>query len=392
MVKKKQINQKVIVKQDTNWFFQYSPYFIIILFSVFLAIGMSYHEMWRDELEAYGRNAFLNGFKISVAVYEFFVYINLMKLFLWVNNSLIMFQFYHFAIIVTAIFLLNKYSPFTLFEKFFITFSYFLFFEYGTISRYYGFLILMVFLIMFLLSRKKVNYYLIIIPLIILANHSINSFIFALPIFLIVINNFFKNFKKIAITRNIAISIILVIICFLVFGAYFFSHTLKQKIQFEPLGDAPYFMTIRAIWNSFVPLPKFTNHAIFWNTNFFTFPTAYPSSLDVNILRNPQNIILSILSVLIFLVILIKFSKKPIVFWIFLSNYIILLVFLQIAKIYFIRHQGLLFIAFLYSYWLFYIAEEEIYIPVLNKIKLNVLSKINIDPVFKPMIMIFLVL
>ena len=36
------------------------PYLFIALFSVLLAIGMFYHEMWRDELDIYGRIA-LNG-------------------------------------------------------------------------------------------------------------------------------------------------------------------------------------------------------------------------------------------------------------------------------------------------------------------------------------------
>jgi len=390
-MKKKYINHKAIVKQDTNKFSIKFSYFIIVIFSVFLAIGMYYHEMWRDEIEIYSKIAF-SGTKFIVSEYSYFAYNLLIKVSLWVNESQTMFQFCHYIIILSAIFLLNKYSPFNLFEKFFITFSYFLFFEYGIISRYYGFLVLMVFIILFLLSRKKVNYYLIIIPLIILANHSINSYIIALSLFLYIINDLFKKLKDKTLTKRLIISYTSVFLCFVLIGLIYLMYTTKQKSQFEGLGEAPYFMTIRTIWNSFVPLPKFTNTASFWNTNFFDFPIVYPLNYDITVFKTSQNIFLFILSLFILIIILIKFSKKPVVFWVFLFNYILLLLFLHIARFYFIRHQGLLFIVFIYSYWLYHISDGKIHLPVLKKVKLDVLSKLKLGLLFKPMIMGFLIL
>lgn len=390
ILKENDINQKVATPRNQNVFIQKLPYYIIILFSLLLAIGMYYHELWRDELEIYGKVAFLG--KINIGDYNYLVYNFLLKVFLWVNESQTMYQFYHYLIIVSAIFLLNKYSPFTLFEKFCITFSYFLFYEYGIISRHYGFIVLLVFIIMFFLSRKKVNYYLIIIPLIILANHGVNSFIFSLAIFFYILNNLFKEGQNKTLSKKIIISYAGVFLSFILMGLMFLMFTLKLKSQFEGLGEAPYFMTIRTIWNSFIPLPAFTEHANFWETNYFNFPIVYPLYYDITIFKTFQNIFLSVLSVFIFVIILIKFAKKPIVFWVFLSNYIFMILFLHFARFYFIRHQGLLFIVFLYSYWLYYIADNKIYIPILNKIKLDKLSNLKIDFLFKPMITVFFIL
>ncbi len=391
MEKKTSINPIADIKSIKNVFIQKLPYLIVISFSIFLAIGMYYHELWRDELEIYGKIAFNGNIKLNAADYSYLVYNLIMKVFLWVNESQTMYQFYHYVIIVSAIFLLNKYSPFSLFEKFFITFSYFLFYEYGVISRYYGFLVLLVFLLMFLLSRKKINYYLVIMPLIILADHSINSYIFSLAVFFYIINNLFKEFENKTLTKKLIISYTAVLIYFIIIGLIYFIYTSKQISAFEGLGQAPVFMTIRTIWNSFIPLPEFTNGAAFWNTNYFNFPILYPINYDINVFETTQNIILSVLSVLIFAVVLIKFSKKPIVFLIFLGNYLLILFFLHFARFYFIRHQGLLFIVFIYCYWLYHIDDGKIHIPILNKIKLDVLSKIKIDIIFKPMIIIILV-
>ncbi len=368
------------------------PYLFIALFSVLLAIGMFYHEMWRDELDIYGRIALNGTLKYSQYDYSYLTYNFLIKVFLWFNNSQTSYQICHYSIIVAVIFLLNKYAPFTLFEKAGITFSYFLFFEYGVISRYYGFLVLMVFIIMYLLSRKKVNYYLLIIPLIILANHSINSFIFALALFVVVLNNLFKEKENNNLTRKTVVAYIGVFLFFVLMGILYITYTTKLKSAFEGLAEAPYFMSIRTIWNSFLPLPEFTSHANFWNTNLFEFPLFYQNPYDVAIYKTTQNFVLAGISVLIFLIVLIKFSKKPLVFFVFMGNYILVLLFLHSARFYFIRHQGLLFIVFLYSYWLYHIADERMYLPVIKNIKLTWLNRIKIDYVFKPMLTLFLII
>ncbi len=386
------VDQSVTVRRTVLVFKQKLPQLIIVLFSVLLALGMYYHEMWRDELDIYGRIG-LNGYvKYSEHDYSYLVYNLLMKAFLWVNGSQMMYQFYHYVIIVAAIFLLNKYSPFSLFEKFFLTFSYFLFFEYGILSRYYGFLILMLFLIMYLLSRKRVNYYLIIIPLIVLANHSINSFIIILPLFVFIVNKLIEKFKKNTLTKSLLISYVGVFLFFIFMGVIYVVFTYGQKSRWDGVANAPFFMTIRTIWNSFIPLPEFTSGASFWNTNYFSFPDIYPMNYDVSNYLTTQNIVLSISSIFIFIIILIKFSNKPVVFWIFFGNCILLLLFLHTAKFYYIRHQGLLFIVFIYCYWLYHIADEGIHIPILNKIKLDRLQKLKIGIIFKPMISLFLIM
>ncbi|MCX6296297.1 MAG: hypothetical protein NTX97_09550 [Bacteroidetes bacterium] len=376
--------------ENKNSFLRRLPYFFIFLFSVILAIGMYYHEMWRDELEIYAKVGYNSDLNIGNS-YAYLVYHFLMKVFLLVNDSQLMYQFYHYVIIVAAIFLLNKYSPFTLVEKFFITFSYFFFYEYGVISRHYGFMVLMVFLILYFLSSKKINFYLLAIPLIILANLGINALIIAFPLLLYAINILYEKFKNKTISKKLIITYLGVFSFFILMGILYIVLTYGQKSRWDQHVAAPFFMNVRTIWNVFVPLPELSDHANFWNTNYFSFPEIYPIFTDFNLFKTTQNIVLAILSVAIFIIILIKFSKKPIVFSMFLVTYILLLLFFHAARFYYIRHQGLLFIVFIYCYWLYYIDDTEIHIPVLNRIKLDKLSRIKIDFLFKPMLAFFLI-
>jgi hypothetical protein len=66
--------------------------------------------------------------------------------------------------------------------------------------------------------------------------------------------------------------LLLVIASLYVVPQYFLL--LKWNRYAATFGQAPYFMTIRSIWNAFLPIPSSTGMD-FWGTNILPFPQMY---------------------------------------------------------------------------------------------------------------------
>jgi hypothetical protein len=149
------------------------PTAVTLLFLAFAGFGIYNHEMWRDELEIFMEMRDAPGFLALFPdiqplpnLYLFLLY-SLIKL--WPNPAI--FQIFHLLVITSAVFIFNKYSPFNHLQKIFFTFSYFVLFEYGIISREYSMLLLFVFFLVSLVTSKKQNFILIALAMVILANH-----------------------------------------------------------------------------------------------------------------------------------------------------------------------------------------------------------------------------
>ncbi len=135
---------------------------LILTFSIYLVfslIRISYHEMWRDELQAWMIAS------ASHSVFELFHNLHfenhpglwhliLFGLQKFSSNPLIM-QFTHVIIASTSALVILFFSPFKFPEKLAIIFSYALFFEYNVIARSYSLGVLFFFLATLELHKRQ---------------------------------------------------------------------------------------------------------------------------------------------------------------------------------------------------------------------------------------------
>jgi hypothetical protein len=349
------------------------PIILTCLYALCVIIGMNFHELWRDELDIYARvcySSFFNMFDSQGGLgFESLIYYSLMKLWLTHMPSFAAYQVYHLMIMVAAVYVFNRYSSFGNLQKILFTFSYFMVFEYGIISRWYGFFVLLIFVIIWLLSRAKKNYILISVLLIVLANHTVSTTIFAASLTIYVIIHIINGYQTGIFSsedkkRIIVSSAILGTGAVLIIASHVYLIINHAGKQFEAIGQPPFFMTLRTIWNSYVPMPDFSHGAAFWNTNILNFPVKYPQIYDVNILITPVNIFAVAMSVIFILICLFVFSRKPPVLITFVINTSIYFVFIHyIFRLHFIRHQGLIFIIFVYCAWLYKYSDDYICLP-----------------------------
>lgn len=365
---------------DNRFLKSYFPIVLTSIFSLFIIIGMHYHELWRDELDIYARaiySPFLgqggpqSGIEFQSLIYYFF-----MQLLIKLIPTFTTYQAYHCIIIVAAVYIFNKYSNFTYFQKFLFTFSYFILFEYGIIARWYGFFILLVFIITYLLTREKKNYALISVLLVVLANHNISSAIFAASLMVYTIIHAMNRFQ-VGITsreekKNIIISfIILGLGSILIFSQYACLWLNNADKQFASYGYPPLFMTLRTIWTSYIPIPDFSHGAAFWNTNIFSYAVQYPQNYNILFFFTASNILTAIISAIFIIICLVIFSRKPPVLLTYIVNMLIYFIFIHyVFRFHLIRHLGLLFIIFVYCSWLYKFSDNYIYISI-PKLKLS---------------------
>jgi hypothetical protein len=348
--------------------FQYTT-ILSVLFAVIASIGFFHHEMWRDEFEVFmlirDAQSYIGMLKDSLflsALYHSLLF-PLIKIFPYPHT----FQIYHLFIIVAAVFIFNRHAPFTPLQKTFFTFSYFILFEYGMISRPYSLLLLYLFVLMYCITRKNQNFIFIVLLLLLQANHypyGLFISLSVLPYLVIHIANRIKEFGPKEKKHLFIAGAVLVVGGVFIFLQYT-SFTAVNR--FGAFKQAPYFMTIRAIWNAFFPVPN-TTGIHFWNTNIIPFPLYYHQIPRVKELLTAGNIITATVSFSFLLASIVVFSKKLPVMISFLANISIQLIFLQYLSIFFIRYQGILLIIFIYHFWLLAYSDKGITFLKLDKI------------------------
>lgn len=334
---------------------------LTLFFAAVVALGMYNHEMWRDEYEIFmemrdtpGFFALFPDIQPAPNLYYSLLY-PVIKL--WPYPAA--FQIFHFAVITAAVFVFNRYSPFTKLQKAFFTFSYFVLFEYGIISRDYSMLLLLLFLVIYLVTREKQNYVLIAVGLFLLSNHHIYGVFLSISLFTYLVIHLIKRAEKLSQEEKkklVLAGIVLITGSLYLLVQYFLS--MKFNRFSGTFGHAPLFMTIRSIWNAFFPIPDVTDMH-FWNTNILAFPYAYGKKTVAAEFISAGNILAFIFSILVFLANFIILSRRLPVLAAFLVNFSLHLVFLQYLSVFFVRYQGPLFLIFIYCYWLLRHADKK---------------------------------
>jgi len=323
-----------------------STLILSLVFLVVAGLGMYNHELWRDEYEIFMTVRDATG--IPGPTFYYALLYPLIKTF----PSPIVFQMFHLLIIFLAVFIFNRYSPFTYIQKIFFSFSYFVLFEYGVISRDYSMLLLFLFLALYLITRPKQNVIAIAVSLILLANHHLYGVFFGFSLFIYEVLYITGRAKTMTLRekRRLMIAGALMLTgCFLIPLQYYtFAGANRWALLF---GKAPFFMTLRSVWNAFVPITE-TAGIRFWNTNILPFPELYSKNAVAASFITPGNILAAAVSIFILFAGIIIFSKKLPVLITFLTNTALQLAFLQVLSVFYVRYQGPLLMIFLYNYWL----------------------------------------
>lgn len=101
------------------------------------------------------------------------------------------------VISTVAAFLFLKYAPFSFLFKLGVVFSYFFLYEYNIISRGYNITWLLLIMFCILFTSKKRNYLLLSINLFLLANVHLFSLFLSLPLFILVIDEYKKEYPTV---------------------------------------------------------------------------------------------------------------------------------------------------------------------------------------------------
>ena len=160
----------------------------IIFFLVSLWL-LGKHEMWRDELQAWllvrdSSNLISLSQNLKFEGHPGLWHLILFPLTRISSNPLSM-QIIHLLISTCSVYVLFKWSPFTRIQKIFLTFSYFLFYEYSLIVRSYSVSTLLIFIFCTLFENRGKNIIKISCVLALLSHTSIFGLFISLCFFLI---------------------------------------------------------------------------------------------------------------------------------------------------------------------------------------------------------------
>ncbi|MBP7088469.1 MAG: hypothetical protein KBB01_04135 [Candidatus Omnitrophica bacterium] len=327
--------------------------FIILSFLLFIGIAViniSFHEMWRDELQALmiaGESySFSELFTNTNFEYSPLLWHACLYLLRNLPNPILVLKILNLIIVATTIYVFLKFSPFTKLQKLLFSLGYFPLYEYGTISRNHSLNILFIFLFCVFFKPKQKNYLLISLILFLLCQVNLLSLVIAAILIATLLFDYLLS-KKLYSERGltfikkieICISSIIILSAFL---TSFISartikmtvHILKQAVNFKSIANASII-----IWRSYVPIPKINYN--FWNSNIIDSNTAQ-----------------IILSILLFSLVIIFLHRKPIACFLYTLG-TSLLVF-SLGKIYyyssdtfhFIRYEGYAYILLVICFWI----------------------------------------
>lgn len=321
-------------------------FFITLLFTLLFTIIsiflISFHEMWRDELQAWllARD--------SASVMELFANLKyeghpgLWHLMLYPLTRIFYspeaMQYLHVGIATTSIFVLMRWSPFTTLQKIFLCFSYFLFYEYSIISRNYAISILLIFIICAIFPKRKEYSLVSACALFFLSHTNVLGLIFALCLFSTII------FEELVVRRPYVTRPRPTVadIAAIVITSVGFITAIIQLIPPSDTGFATHlslnkFKSIRgALVGAYLPVPNID--LSFWNSKVFisSTPLIFTGLIILGLIYAACRFLVS----------------KPAAFFLYTSTSFALLLFFYTKYSGSLRHHGFLFIALIVSLWI----------------------------------------
>ena len=352
---------------------------VTIVFFIVALLGISNHEMWRDELQPWlvARDSHsVREFLVNVAYegHPFLWYLLLYPVSAISENPFAL-QLFHLFIATGYIFVFNKYSPFSFWNKILFSFGYFTLYEYGTFSSCYGLGVLIAIIICALYADRIKNIVLISISLFLLANTSPYGLVLALGFAsLIFFDAFFykEDWKKIQLFK-IGICLLIFIVGVALSVYYIMPHadTSGSYPIYSQFKNPDYLMLVFSkIYNSYFLFPEmqtlFNGWSISGLENF---------QHDIGDLLQQHFLI----AMLLMAIISVLLMRKPAVLLFYFSMTFGLFLMLCVSPRLSCRYTGHLFIAMIASLWVYeYLKENKYSIQLLNKLNnsLNPIRKL----------------
>jgi hypothetical protein len=341
-------------KHERNNYFIFGTTFIYFLVIFF---GLWNHEMWRDELQpwltassCHSLGDFFDTWKVQSDTVIWYTTLFLLSKITF--NPVIVQAFHGVLALINAFFIL-RYSPFSRFNKIALCCGYYMLFEYGIISRGYGYTLFFLFLFCIIYQASPKRHILLSVILVLLANATGGyGMVLSGSLALALLSQFFFDKNgcfKIPISFKEIFAIVIIVGAGLFFAVKSITppddSVYKQTI-FLNYDFGRFFLNIwRTILASFFAIPNFSN-LHFWNTNILV----HNSTLLLNVFM-----IFFAFAVLVYCTLLFSAHFIPIVFY--LSATIGMLFFSYINDHIFVgfyaRHYGFCFIVFVVSTWLY---------------------------------------
>ena len=250
------------------------PRFALVVSVLALILGLVvilHHEMWRDELQAWriATGSHTLSELLHNAQYEGHPplwYLCLYILSRFSNDPLLM-QLFHLGMGVAAIFLVSHYAPFTRWQKAYLAFGYFSFYEYLIVSRNYvlGVLALVAFCVVRTQWPKRMLTAAALLA--IMSNTSALGAIIALALGGWLLLESFRRRDTVSLAP--CLGVVFVLGVGLVVAVILTSpppDSLPRMLAWNTsLLGAELEKTVSAIWRAYMPVPVKLPH--FWNTN-----------------------------------------------------------------------------------------------------------------------------
>lgn len=246
-------------------------------FACITLLGLYYHEMWRDEFQAWQVAKFSPDLKTFYENQK----IESGHLILWNSILYVISHFFggirweqivHTIISCSSVFVLSRYSPFSRLQKILIPFGYFFLFEYNIIAREYSLTVLLVLLIAYHIRRAPEKLLLLGILLGLLIQINYYSIIFAVGFSLIIAKNLFLERKQNPFAkkkkRDFVIGSVILSLSILLAVAQIL-HAYNDRVTKQLSGNARFLNdhvsdTLTRALSAFIPVPFFDSVNV-WN-------------------------------------------------------------------------------------------------------------------------------
>ncbi|KAA6439827.1 hypothetical protein FEM33_10265 [Dyadobacter flavalbus] len=317
---------------------------LFLIYISLVAFGLYHHEMWRDEIQAW------NLVHDSASIPDLFHNIRyeghpvLWFLVLWpfskFSHDPHIIQVVHFGMAAFVAFLVIYKSPLRFYQQIAVLFSYFLFFEYGLISRNYliGIALLLGIAVLWKSDRK-------------------NSWSIGILIFLL--------FQSNAFMALIAAAVLLMLMLELFQSRILFRPGNIVSVIFAMAGGLLFLVTI-------VPPPD-NSYAPIWNLHFWPgLAVTTIGKITAGLLPVPEfktafwgtrlienSIVNAMIAVPVVAALLWSLRKNTSVFIFTFTSFGLMLLFLYLKPVGTYRHYGHFSMALLFAYWIYAYRSEQ---------------------------------
>ncbi|HUI07361.1 MAG TPA: hypothetical protein VL486_10200 [Verrucomicrobiae bacterium] len=251
-------------------------YLLVLIFACVSWIGVSHHEMWRDELQAWtiarDSSSLVELWRnMRVEAHPMLWHTLLFVLTRFTLNPVAM-QGLHWLIAVASVYLFVRLSPFTRLQKVLFCFGYYPLYEYCALSRNYSLCMLFLFLFCVLVQRQPRNYIALACVIGLLACSHYYDWAIVLALVAVLIADGVGNPAERAHLREhghtaiAAAAIVLLFQAFAIAEAWnYFGHIPPGK----SLGHDPVSMgaALSFEWRALFPIPITNLTSFLWNTN-----------------------------------------------------------------------------------------------------------------------------